>query len=91
MGRIELQQGYQWTHVCNSNSENVRKSVCCIELNVPEPEINSHLYRSGDVSLFCQLWSCWVPIGVGMLALIRSCTSVTTDGVNAQHAQICYD
>ena len=35
MGRIELQQGYQWTHVYNSNSENVRKSVCCIELNVP--------------------------------------------------------
>ena len=35
MGRSELQQGYQWTHVYNSNSENVRKSVCCIELNVP--------------------------------------------------------
>ena len=35
MGRIELQQGYQWTYVYNSNSENVRKSVCCIELNVP--------------------------------------------------------
>ena len=27
MGRIELQQGYQWTHVYNSNSENVRNSV----------------------------------------------------------------
>ena len=35
MGRIELQQDYQLTHVYNSNSENVRKSVCCIELNVP--------------------------------------------------------
>ena len=32
MGSIELQQGYQWTHVYNSNSENVRKSVCCIEM-----------------------------------------------------------
>ena len=25
MGSIELQQGYQWTHVYNSNSENVQK------------------------------------------------------------------
>ena len=54
-------------------------------------KFNSHLYISGDVSLFCQLWSCWVLISVGMLALIRSCTSVATNGVNAQHAQMCYD
>ena len=59
---------------------------CALDL-----KFNSHLYRSGDVSLFVQLWSCWVLVGVGTLALIRSCTSVTTDGVNTQHAQICYD
>ena len=90
MGRIELQQGYQWTHVYNSNSKNVRKSVCCIELNV-NLKFNSHLCISGDVSLFCQLWSCWVLIGVGTPALIRSHISVLTDGVNTQHAHICYD
>ena len=39
MDRTELQQGYQWTNVYNSNSENVRKSECCIELDVPQPKI----------------------------------------------------
>ena len=54
-------------------------------------KFNSHLYIPGDVCLFCQLLSCWVPIGIGTLALIRSHTSVSTDEVNTQHAQICYD
>ena len=69
-----------------SESQYVVYSWMCLNL-----KFNSHLYRSGDVSLFCQLRSCWVSIGVGTLALIRSHTSVTTDGVNTQHAQICYD
>ena len=66
-----------------SESQYVYRDECALNLTLT--------YMSGDVSLFCQLWSCWVPIGVGMLALIRSCTSVTTDGINTQHAQICYD
>ena len=26
------------------------------------------------ICVFCQLWSCWVPIGVGLLTLIRKHT-----------------
>ena len=54
-------------------------------------KFNFQLYIPGDVCLFYQLWPCWVPIGVDMQVLIRSSTSVSTDGVNTQHAQICYD
>ena len=37
-------------------------------------EFNSDLYIPGDMCLFCQLWSCWVEIGVGALTLIKKHT-----------------
>ena len=87
MGRSELHQGYQQTQIAAI----LKMSVCCIQsfmyLNL---KFNSHLYIPGNMYLFCQLWSCLVPIGVGVLTLIRNHTSVPTDGVNTQHTHTCY-
>ena len=50
---------------------------------------NFHHYIPGDMYLFCQLWSCWVPIGVGVLTLIRKHTLNLLFGDATQHAHIC--